>query len=107
MRLIECDRCGAEESVPAKDWGLLILSDDPKHDRADVSLCPACVERALEKPERDPVLAATDFPDVPISRASSGTAEALLRGDTITVKCDNPYSHPPHDNCGGASFDRT
>ncbi len=53
MRLIECDRCGAEESIPAKEWGLIVLN---KENIRDPVLCPACVKRALEKPRPYEVL---------------------------------------------------
>ena len=48
MRLIECTRCGAQEDMSvAGEWGELVV---PAHELTSI-LCPACVDRALEKPE--------------------------------------------------------
>lgn len=82
MRLIECDRCTTTlepwESSGVPDGWATVLGW-----RIDKLLCPACVERALEKPVRDPVLAATDLPDVPMELGPPGTADALMHGTDI------------------------
>ena len=46
--MLECTRCGAQEEVVEdaglpEGWDTFLL-------RAETLLCPACVERALEKP---------------------------------------------------------
>ena len=83
MRLTHCDRCPvAEEGYPYPQlpagWARLLFGNG-------FDLCPACVKRALEKPGRDPVLDATDFPDVPFVSAPLGAAEALLQGKDIVL----------------------
>ena len=95
MRLIVCDRCGVKgKLVPDTIFGTKgegFGSLHPDGDAPTVELCPACVKRALEKPERDPVLAATDLPDVPMERAPPGTVDALLHGkDIVKLPPENP-----------------
>ena len=59
MRLIECDRCKAREDIgefwnqPAtpKDWLNFTITSARGSFVSQGVLCPACVERALEKPE--------------------------------------------------------
>ena len=82
MRLIECDRCGTtveyrkpDSIYPGYPDGWIKSDSGFGND-----LCPACVERALEKPERSPVLTATDMPDVPIVRGDHDTLNQLLQG---------------------------
>ncbi len=57
MRLIECDRCGVKgKLVPGTIFGTKgegFGSLHPDGDAPTVELCPACVERALEKPSAD------------------------------------------------------
>ena len=54
MELFECDRCGVQadaEGSPSP-WGKLSHAPDMTAESViTCHLCPACVERALEKPE--------------------------------------------------------
>ena len=47
MRLTECRRCGAQDRTD----GRTLLYPDGWETLGKAILCPACVERALEKPE--------------------------------------------------------
>lgn len=44
---VHCDSCGATRPAegPVGEWATAHIVRGEKHDRIDVDLCPACVER--------------------------------------------------------------